>query len=136
MAEGPILRSDGSSEGTSSHNGDSTVYCDGDLSDVNGSDSSSTTRFPILEEGKAFLEATFDSHLNYKNRKAQITEYSEPDCKWMACPMISPVVAATLPNNTIKEDKLAFWTMVALLTVLLESTDDESFTIKDAIQMV
>jgi len=60
----------------------------------------------------------------------------------MACPNLSPVVAATLPNTAIKEDKLAFRTQqmymeaVAPLTALLESTDDELFTIKEAILMV
>ena len=140
-------RRDGGSEGTSGHDGDNTVDRDGDLSDVdeievNGSDGSNTTRFQLSEEGEAFLEATFGSRLDYKGRKAQIAKYGEPDWKWTACPKISPVVAATFPNTAIKEDKLAFQTQqmymeaVAPLTALLENTEDELFTIKEAIPMV
>jgi len=140
-------RRDGGSEGTSSHDGDNTVDHDGDLSDVegielDGSDGSNNTRYQLSEEGEAFLEATFDSRLDYKDRKAQIAKYGVPDCKWTACPTLSPVVAATLPNTAIKEDKQAFRTQemymeaVTPLTALLESTDDETFSIKEAIPMV
>ena len=92
-----------------------------------------------LSEGEAFLEATFDSRLEYKDRKAKIAEYGEPDC---TCPKISSVMAATLPNTTINGDKLAFQTqemymkVVVPLTALLENTGDESFTLKEAIPMI
>jgi len=89
-----------------------------------------------LSEGEAFLEATFNSRLEYKDRKAKI---AEPDCN---CPKISSVMAATLPNTTINGDKLAFQTqemymkVVVPLTALLENTGDESFTLKEAIPMI
>ena len=137
---------DGESEGdgNESHDGDNGEDRDGDLSDTGEveSDGSHATQFTISEEGEAFLEATFDSHLDYKNRKKQIAKYGEPDSKWTICPTLSPVVAATLPSAAIKDDKVAFRTQqmymeaVTPLAALLESTGDETFTIKEAISMV
>ena len=140
-------RHDGGSGGNTGHDGDNTIDRDGDLSDEEnieevGSDGSHTTRFPLSEGGEAFLEATFDSRLDYKGRKAQIPKYSEPYCNWTTCPNISLVVAATLPNTSIKDNKLASRTQemymeaVAPLTALLENADDESFTLKEAIPMI
>ena len=82
------------------------------------------------------MEATFDSRLEYKDRKAKIAKYGKPDCEQMTCPKISSVVAAILPNTSIKDNKLAFQTQMetfAPLTALLENTEDESFTLKEAI---
>ena len=88
------------------------------------------------------METTFNSHLNYKDRKKHVTKYGEPDSKWTTCPSISPVVAAALPPAAIKDDKAAFRSQemyletVAPLAALLEQTDDENFTIREAIPMV
>ena len=136
-------RRDGDSEGdgNESHDGDNGEDRDGDFLDTSEveSDGSHATRFTVSEEGEAFLEATFDSRLDYKNRKKQIAKYGEPDSKWTTCPTLSPVVAATLPGAAIKDNKVAFRTqqmymeVIAPLAALLESTGDETFTIKEAI---
>jgi len=54
------------------------------------------------------------------------------------CPTISPVVVvATLPSAALKDDKVAFWTQEMYMeATLAESTDNENFTIKEAIPMV
>ena len=44
-------------------------------------DGSGASRFTISEEGEAFLEATFNSRLKYKDRKRHIAKYDEPDSK-------------------------------------------------------
>ena len=139
-------RRDGDSEGDGkeSHYGDNGEDRDGDFSDTGEveSDGSHATRFTVSVEGKVFLEATFDSRLDYKNRKKQIAKYGEPDSKWTTCPTLSPVVAATLPSAAIKDNKVAFRTQqtymeaVTPLAALLESTGEETFTIKEAIPMV
>jgi len=88
------------------------------------------------------LEATFNSCLSYKDWRKQIVRYGEPDSKWTTCPSISSVVAATLSSAALKDDKAAFRAQemymeaMAPLAALLESTDDENFTIKEAIPMV
>jgi len=131
-------------DGNESHDGDNVDDRDGDLSDtgeVEG-DGSQASRFTVSAEGDAFLEATFDSRLSYKDRKKQVAKYGEPDSKWTICPSISPVVAATLPATAIKDDKVAFRSQemymeaIAPLAAVLESTDDEKFTIREAIPMV
>ena len=92
---------------------------------------SCSSQFTQSNEGKAFLETTFNSRLNYKDRKKHITKYGEPDYKWTTSPSISPVVAATFPPATIKDDKAPFRSQemymeaVAPLAALLEHTDDE-----------
>ena len=135
---------DDGEEGIESHDGDEFENCDGDSLDAGEgeSDGSHAPQFTLSVEGEAFLEATFDSRLSYKDRRKQIVRYGEPDSKWTTCPSISPVVAATLPSAALKEDKAAFRAQemymeaMAPLAALLESTDDENFTIKEAILMV
>jgi len=85
------------------------------------------------------LEATFDFRLSYKDRRKQIIRYGKPDSKWTTCPSISPVVVATLPSAALKDDKVAFQAQemyMEAMAPLAESTDDENFTIKEAIPMV
>ena len=114
-----------------SHDGDEPDDCDGDLSDTVKveSNGSHLSWFTVSAEGEAFLEATFNSRLNYKDRRKQIAKYSEPDSKWTTCPSISPVVAVTLPPAAIKDGKVAFWSqemymeVIAPLAALLENTD-------------
>ena len=95
----------------------------------------------MSEAADAFLE-TINSIMTYQDRKKQIAKYGEPDSRWTTCPSLAPVVAATLPSAAIKDDKVAFRTQqmymeaVAPLAAFLESTDDENFTIKEAIPMV
>ena len=84
------------------------------------------------------MEATFDSRLNYKNRRKQIVRYGEPDSRWTTCPSISPVAVATLPSAALKDDKVAFWAQEMYMEAMapLAATDDDNFTIKEAISMV
>ena len=130
-------------------NGDSVGSHDGDLGDGRDSDpgeeendGSHATQFSLSEAADAFLETTFNSALTYQDRKKQIAKYGEPDSRWTTCPSLAPVVAATLPGAAIKDDKVAFRTQqmymeaVAPLAAFLESTDDENFTVKEAIPMV
>jgi len=132
---------DDGEEGNESHDGDKFENHNGDFSDAGEeeSDGSHASQFTLSTEGEAFLEATFNSRLSYKD---QIVRYGEPDSKWTTCPSISPVVAATLPSAALKDDKVAFRAQemymeaMAPLAALLESTDDENFTIKEAIPMV
>jgi len=131
--------SDDGEEGNGSHNGDEYENRDGDISDTGEveNDGSYASQYTLSAEGKAFLEATFDSRLQYKDRRNQIVKYSEPDSRWTTCPSISPVVAATLPSAALKDDKVAFRAQqmymeaIVPLAALLENTD-ENFTIKEA----
>jgi len=98
--------------------------------------------FKLLEEGEAFPETACGSRLDYKSRKPKIAKYSVPDTKWTICPSLPPVVEATLPKDAVKDDEVAFRTqemymeaMVPLVS-LLDQTDRENFTLKEAIPMI
>ena len=69
------------SEGDENHDGDSVEDRDDDLPGRGKveSDGSHATQFTLSEEGEAFLEATFNSRLVYKDRKKQVARYGEPD---------------------------------------------------------
>ena len=96
--EGNNERKDANHDG----NDDSKLNPSDDEFDVPlaGSDGS---QFKMSEEGKAFLEATYKSHLEYATRKVQAAKYGQP--MWMTCLILSPVLEATLPKDTVKEDK-------------------------------
>jgi len=79
---------DDEGEGNKSHDGDTGENRDGDNSDYGEieNDGSGPSHFTLSEEGEAFLEATFNSRLNYKDRKKHIAKYGKPDSKWSTCP--------------------------------------------------
>ena len=95
--------------------------------------------FKLSEEGKAFLETVFGSRLEDATRKAKVAKYGQVDSKSAMCPGLSPVVAATLPKEAVKNDKVAFrtqqlWTEAAgPLTVCLEKAYEGQLTIQEAI---
>ena len=132
---------DDGEEGNESHNGDEYENRDGNILDTGEveNDGSHVSHYTLSAEGEAFLEATFDSRLQYKDRRNQIVKYGEPDSRWTTYPSISPVVAATpLPSAALKDDKVAFRAQqmymeaIVPLAALLESTDDQNFTKKEA----
>ena len=97
---------------------------------------------PYPKEAKPSWKLLLTFRLKYKDWKRYIAKYSKPESKRTTCPSISPVVAATLPPAAIRHDKTAFCLQqmymeaVAPLAALLENTDDDNFTIKEAISMV
>jgi len=139
--EGNNSREDASRDGDNDGNCDSKLNPSDDELDIPlaGSDGS---RFQMLEEGEAFLEATCGSHLEYTSRKAQTAKYGQPDSKWTTCPTLSLVVEATLPKDAIKEDKgayrsqLMYMEAIAPLAACLEKAGDPQFTIREAIPMI
>jgi len=62
--------------------------------------------------------------------------------KWTICPLLPPVIEATLPKDAVKEDKVAFRTqemymkVMVLLVSLRDQADREDFTLKEAIPMI
>jgi len=88
---------DSKGDGNESHDGDNDDNREG-----------IPARWRTMALAPTFLETTFNSRLDYKDRKKQIVKYGEPDSKWTTCPSISPVVAATLPPAAIRDDKAAF----------------------------
>ena len=100
------------------------------------------SKFPLSEEGEAFLETACGSRMEYKSRKAKAVKYGDPETKWTICPSLPPVVEATRPNEAVKKDKVAFRTqqmymeaMIPLVSCLEQAGDDE-FTLKEAIPMI
>ena len=70
--------------------------------------STESKHFKFSEEGKAFLEIVFGSRLEYSTRKVKAAKYGQPDSKQVMCPELSPVVAATLLKEAVKNNKVAF----------------------------
>ena len=131
--------------------GEDNASCDGDGQDHRDSDIEAVAsedelpvskRFSLSEEGQAFLETVFSSRLDYAARKAKMAKYGQPDSKWTMCPELSPVVAATLSKEAIKNDKVAFRTQqlwmeaTGPLTVCLEKAHEGGLTVQDAIPMI
>ena len=118
--------------------------CDSNADEAESGDEMSTEskRFKLSEEGEAFLETVFGSRLEYATRKAKAAKYGQPDSKWAMCPELSPVVAAMLPKEAVKNDKVAFrtqqlWTEAAgPLTACLEKAHEGQLTIQEAILMI
>ena len=85
------------------------------------------------------MEATFGTKLEYTTRKAKVAKYSTPNSAWLKCPEWSPVVAATLSKEVVKEDKVAFraqqkWMEAAIpLAACLEKAHEGDFLAAEAI---
>ena len=69
------------------HNSDyeQDPFEDGETQNVTESDGSS---FRLSEKGKAFLETTCGSRLEYKTRKTKVEKDGKPDTKWTTCPSL------------------------------------------------
>jgi len=116
-------------------------------SDLDSDDEPGTTEgdglsFRLSEEGEAFMEATFGSKLEYSTRKAKVAKYGTPDSVWLKCPELSPVVAATLSKEAVKEDKAAFraqqmWIEAAIpLATCLEKAHEGDLSATEAVPMI
>jgi len=88
-------------------------YCGDEGSDSNPAGStdreehkpSGVDRFPVSEEGKAFLETAFTSRLKYTTRKAKVARYGQPDTKWAMRPELRLVAEGILSNKALRQDK-------------------------------
>jgi len=140
-SEGNNNREDASRDGNNDGNRDSKLNPSDDELDILLARSDGS-RFKMSEEGKAFLEATCGSHLEYASRKAQTAKYGQPGSKWTTCSTLSLVVEATLPKDAVKEDKgayrsqLMYMEAIALLAACMEKAGDPQFTIREAIPMI
>ena len=98
--------------------------------------------FWLSEEGKAFMEATFGTKLEYMTREVKVAKYGKPDSVWLKCLELSPVVAATLSKEAAKEDTVAFraqqmWMEAAIpLAACLEKAHEGDFSVAEAIPMI
>ena len=66
---------------------------------------SDVDRFPVSEEGKAFLETAFTSRLKYTTRKTKVVRYGQLDTKWGMYPELGLVVEGILSNEALRQDK-------------------------------
>ena len=131
-------------EEEASRDGDGQDNRDSDIEAEDEPPGGTLRRFTISEEGEAFLETVFGSRLEYATRKAKLAKlakYGQPDSKWTMCPELSPVVAATLSKEAIKNDKVAFCTQLWMeatgpLTACLEKAHDGELTVQDAVPMI
>ena len=124
-------------EEEASHDGDRHDNRDSDIEVEDEPPEGTLRRFTISEEGEAFLETVFGLRLEYVTRKAKMAKYGQPNSKWTMCPELSPVVVATLLNEAIKNDKVAFraqqlWMEVTgPLTTCLEKAHSGELTVQD-----
>lgn len=136
-------RDDEVEDSSATRDGGRQDYRDSDIEATASEDElSESKRFKLSEEGEAFLETVFSSRLEYATRKAKVTKYGQPDSKWTMCPELSPVVAATLSKEAVKNDKVAFRTQqlwmeaTGPLTACLERAHEGELTVQDAIPMI
>ena len=125
---------------------ESLVTRDGEVSedDSGQSDAEGNTpkAYAVSAEGKAFLEATFGTKLDYTARRKHLAKIGSPDTKWVKTPSLPPVMASILPKETIKEDKRTFrtqqlWLEAAVpLVSLLETAHEDKLDPKTAVTMV
>ena len=80
----------------------------GEDHELGGKEHNSSGSYKVSEEGGAFLETVFTSKLKYQTRQAKVEKYGMPDSKWVKWPELSPIVAAILPKESVKQDKVAF----------------------------
>ena len=68
----------------------------------------------MSEAGNTFLETVFGKRLEAAMHRKQVQKQGKPDSRWTKCLELDPVVASTLPKETIKVDNKAkqlhtFW---------------------------
>lgn len=96
----------------------------------------------LSEATKALLETTFSSPMSNSDRKKRVEKFGVPDCEWVRCPKLDPVLKTTLPKEAIKADGYLsrlhqFWLdAVAPLTAMIESADAGKLTVAEAVTAV
>ena len=95
-----------------------------------GRNGTSAKLVEMSEEAAAFIEATFKSKLKNSERVERAKKYGVPDSRWLKCPELDPVVAATIPMTTQRADRAAsrlqnFWLdAVNPLVYVLEKAEE------------
>ena len=80
--------------------------------------------------------------MSNSERKKQVDKFGVPDCKWVRCPKLDPVLKTTLLKEAIKADGYLsrlhqFWlNAVVLLASLIESADVGDLTVGGAVAVV
>ena len=79
--------------GESENNAETHHACDGKSSEEDSGTSDTEAgntpkAYAVSTEGKAFLEATFGSKLDYTVRRKQVDKISSPDTKWVKTPVL------------------------------------------------
>ena len=136
--DGDVNEAERDSKTHHTHDGESSED-DNVPSDAKGN---TPAAYAVSTEGKAFLETTFDSKLDYAARRKQVDKIGAPDTKWVKTPVLPPVMASILPKETVKEDKCTFRTQqlwleaAAPLVSLLETAHEDRVDPKTAVMMV
>ena len=96
----------------------------------------------LSEATKALLETAFSSPMSNSDRKKRVEKFRVPDCEWVRCPKLDPVLKTTLPKEAMKADGYLsrlhqFWLdAVAPLTTMIESADAGELTVAEAVTAV
>ena len=98
--------------------------------DDDASEDDTETFFQVSEAGNAFLETMFGKQMEALSRRKRVQKQGKPDSRWTRCPELDPVVASTLPKDTIKADNKAkrlhtFWLdAVAPIVAVVQDIED------------
>jgi len=84
----------------------------------------------VSEEAAAFIETAFKTKIKNSDRIERAEKFGVPDSRWLKCPELDPVVAATIPTTSQRVDRAAsrlqnFWLDAANpLVYVLEKAEE------------
>ena len=73
--------------------------------DSDGETEGSGTLVPLTEATKAFVETAFSSEMTKSDRRKRVEKFGVPECDFVTCPKLDPMLKSTLPKEAIKDDE-------------------------------
>ena len=110
--------------------------------DSDGETEGSGTLVPLSEATKAFLETAFSSEMTNPDRRKRVEKFGVPECDFVRCPKLDPMLKSTLPKEAIKADGYLsrlqqFWLdAVAPLAAVIEGAEAGELSIEGAVTAV
>ena len=74
------------------------VYEPGTISD----DEDASELVELSDATGAFMEAAFKTKLENPQRKKKLAKFGTPNCRWVQCPKLDPVVSANVSREAIR----------------------------------
>ena len=73
-------------------------------SEADDSDEGNSTLVPLSEVTQAFLGTAFLPEMTNSDRRKRVEKFGVPECDFVRCPKLDPVLKSTLPKEAIKAD--------------------------------
>ena len=91
---------------------------------------------------KVFSETAFSSEMTNSDRRKWVEKFGVPECNFVRCPKLDPMLKSTLPKEAIKANGYLsrlqqFWLdAVAPLTAVIEGAEAGELSVKGAVTAV